>query len=194
VGAHLDHIPPINGQICNGADDNASGSAGVLEIAEAVARSPFQRSVLFILYTAEETGLYGSRHFVRFCPVPITDILVNINLDMIGRTDRVQAETRSHYALYSEQIDPEIINRIKAVNTDPVMWPLVYKELRTFPGGSDHVSFMERNIPAVFFFSGHHADLHRPTDDADKIEYDKMQKISQLIYRLVEDYANCKTN
>ena len=114
----------------------------------------------------------------------------NINLDMIGRTDRDQAETRSHYALYSEKICPEIINRIKAANTDPVMWPLVYQDLKKFPGRSDHIGFLERNIPAVFFFSGHHPDLHMPTDDADKIEYDKMQKISQLIYRMAEEFAN----
>ena len=93
VGAHLDHIS-IGEEVYNGADDNASGSAGVLEVAEAVVMSPPRRSVIFILYTAEELGLYGSRHFLNNCPVPIENIIVNINLDMIGRTDEKSRENR----------------------------------------------------------------------------------------------------
>ena len=85
VGAHLDHIGIINGEIYNGADDNASGSAALLEIAESVAMSPPRRPVVFVLYTGEEDGSNGSRLFTSNCPVPIEDVIVNINLDMLGR-------------------------------------------------------------------------------------------------------------
>jgi len=190
IGAHLDHVPPKNGQICNGADDNASGSVGVLEVAEAVAMSSPRRSVIFILYTAEELGLHGSRHFVHNFPFPLDRIKVNINLDMIGRTsDRVK-ETRSHNVVGSHEIHSEFKDLISVVNKRTNSWPLEFKKLTDFPGGSDHLSFLDKGIPAVFFFSGHHQDLHRPTDDPEKIEYDKMQKISQLVYELTMELAN----
>lgn len=189
VGAHLDHIAPQNGQICNGADDNASGSTGVLEIAEAVAMSPPRRSVIFILYTAEEIGLHGSRHFVNHCPVPLDDVLVNINLDMIGRTGK-GLENRAHNVVVPKDFYSEFKDIIETVNERSVRWPLVFKKYHQIRGGSDHLSFHERGIPAVFFFSGHHEDLHRPSDDPEKIDYEKMQKVSQLIYELVMEFGN----
>jgi len=190
IGAHLDHVPPKNGQICNGADDNASGSVGVLEVAEAVAMNPPRRSVIFILYTAEELGLHGSRHFVYNFPFPIENIKVNINLDMIGRTSDRLKETRSHNVVGSHETYAEFKNLIHTVNKRTISWPLEFKKLKDFPGGSDHLNYLEKGIPAVFFFSGHHADLHRPTDDPEKIEYDKMQNISQLVYEITMELAN----
>jgi acetylornithine deacetylase/succinyl-diaminopimelate desuccinylase-like protein len=189
VGAHLDHVSPRNGQICNGADDNASGSTGVLEIAEAVAMNPPRRSVIFILYTAEEIGLHGSRHFVHHCPVPLDDVLVNINLDMIGRTGK-GLENRAHNVVVPKDTYAEFKDVIETVNERSVRWPLMFKTYQQIGGGSDHLSFHERGIPAVFFFSGHHEDLHRPSDDPEKIDYEKMQKICQLIYELVMEFGN----
>ena len=190
VGAHLDHVGPRSGEICNGADDNASGSAGVLEVAEAVAMNPPKRSVVFVLYTAEERGLHGSRQFLDEWPFPKENILVNINLDMIGRTDKDNEKTRAHYAVGWERIPSNLKEIIESVNEKTVQWPLVFKKGNEIRGGSDHMAFQERGIPAFFFFSGMHEDLHKPTDDADKIEYDKMQKISQLVYELTMALAN----
>lgn len=83
VGAHLDHVGKSGGEVRNGADDNASGSIGVMEIAEAVAMAPLKRSVLFVLYTGEEKGLFGSRYFVEYPPVALDRIVANINIEMI---------------------------------------------------------------------------------------------------------------
>lgn len=190
VGAHLDHIPPAQGQICNGADDNASGSAGVIEIAEAVALDPPRRSVVFVLYTGEEIGLVGSNHFLNHSPIPTDRIIANINLDMIGRTDPDHARDRAHYVVSINGAEDPLCRLIGDVNGRTINWPLVFTSQQNLPGGSDHLSYEARGIPAVFFFSGHHRDLHRPTDDPDKIEYDKMQKISQLVYEVVMEIAD----
>jgi len=190
VGAHLDHIGIRNGQICNGADDNASGCAGALEIAEAVVMNPPRRSVIFIFYTAEELGLIGSRHFVNNCPVPVDKIIANINLDMIGRTEARLKETRSHYVVDSKSISQELGEIIETVNNQTVNWPLTFIKQAAISGRSDHISFQQKGIPSAFFYSGRQPDIHRPTDDPDKIEYDKMEKISQLVYEIVMKLGN----
>ncbi len=190
VGAHLDHLAPAAGQIMNGADDNASGSAGVLEIAEAVAAKPLRRSVYFCLWTAEESGLLGSRHFLAAPPVPLDDIIVNLNLDMIGRSDPGAAKTRTHYVVGSAKITPELKAAIIAVNAKTVKWPLDFESKEGAMPGSDHYSFHQNRIPGAFWFSGEHADLHLPGDDAEKIDFEKMQRISQLVYLVTADLGN----
>jgi hypothetical protein len=190
VGAHLDHVPPLRGQVRNGADDNASGCCGILEIAEAVAMNPPRRSVVFITYTAEEVGLFGSQHFVTDCPVPLEKVVVNINLDMIGRSDERSEGNRSHYVIGAERTDPRLREIISAVNARTVNWPLDFEGANHAFGGSDHVRFHGKGIPVAFFFSGEHKDLHRPTDDPENIDFEKMQKISQLVYEVVMELSN----
>jgi hypothetical protein len=191
VGAHLDHVSPRNGEICNGADDNASGSVGVIEVAEAIAMNPPKRSVIFILYAGEEMGLRGSRYFLENPPVPLKKIVANINLDMIGRTGRgLDADKKEIYLRYSSEVSPEFKDFVKKVNKMTIKYPLVYVEDSKSPGGSDHQSFLRKEIPAIMFFSGLHNDLHQPGDDADKIQYDKVQKISQLVYELTRELGN----
>jgi len=189
VTAHLDHLEPRNGEVMNGADDNASGCAGVIEIAEALAMAPPRRSVVFALFTKEEGGGIGSRHFVSECPVPIDDVVVNLNLDMIGRTDAESESDRSHYALNSETENPEMTDIIRAVNARTINWPLKYN-MASGGYGSDDTMFRMEGIPAVFFFSGPHGDYHQSTDDPHLIEYDKAQKISQLVYELALEFGN----
>ena len=99
VGAHLDHVEPVMGQVCNGADDNASGSSAIIEIAEAFAMNPCRRSIIFIAYTAEEMGLRGSEYFVKSNTVPLNKIKFNLNMDMIGRSDPANEESRAHYVV-----------------------------------------------------------------------------------------------
>jgi len=194
VGAHLDHVGPRGGKVCNGADDNASGSVGVIEVAEAIAMSPPKRSVIFILYAGEEMGLQGSRYFLENPPVPIDKIVANINLDMIGRTGNgLDAETKEHFLRYSSKVSPKFKDFVKKVNRKTIKQPLIYAEDGTSPGGvggSDHMSFLRKDIPAIMFFSGVHKDLHQPGDDPEKIEYDKMQKISQLVFELAYELGN----
>ncbi len=190
VGAHLDHVKAVNGQICNGADDNASGSAGVMEIAEAVAMSPCRRSVVFVTFTAEEMGLLGSRYFVSSGAFPKEQLKFNINLDMIGRSDPANEESRGHYLITSKKY----INKLKSFITDIdkgiTDFPLIYFDDHDSPGGSDHKSFISEGIPGFFFFSGAHKDLHMPGDDPDKIDYPKAESISRLAYMMTVRLAN----
>lgn len=190
VGAHLDHVPGPNGMINNGADDNASGSIGVLEVAEAFRYTPSKRSVIFILYAGEELGLLGSAHFLEHSPVPVENIVFNINLDMIGRSAGDNIKTRAHNVVIHDQFFPKVKAFVSEVNENSVKWPLNYSTGLDIGGDSDHSSYNNKGIPHVFFYSGHHKDLHRPTDDAEKIDYEKMQKISQLVYFLTYKLAN----
>jgi len=190
VGAHLDHVALPTGQVANGADDNASGSAGVLEIAEAVALDPPRRSVVFIAYTAEEMGLQGSHYFVNAGPLALEDIKFNVNLDMIGRTTEKNKETRSHYVLGASQYEARMVPFISKINEASIQWPLIFDFHHIHSGSSDHASYSDQGIPSFFFFSGDHRDLHTSGDDPEKIEYDKAESISRLAYLIVMELAN----
>ncbi len=190
VGAHLDHVAYPDGQVANGADDNASGSAGVMEIAEAVAQDPPRRSVVFIAYTAEEMGLQGSHFFVNAGPLAPEDMKFNVNLDMIGRTTAENKETRSHFVLGDSKYASKMVPFISEINEASIQYPLIYDFNHRFSGSSDHASYSKAGIPSFFFFSGDHEDLHTPGDDADKIEYDKTVKLSKLAYLITMKLAN----
>jgi hypothetical protein len=190
VTAHLDHVKPLNDQVCNGADDNASGSSGVMEIAEAIAMNPCKRSVLFITFTAEEMGLIGSRHFVTSRAYPTEQIKFNLNMDMIGRSDAENAESRAHYVLTDKKYVKGIEKLITQLNDGVTDFPLIFDDQEDLPGGSDHQSFMDAGVPAFFFFSGMHADLHQPGDDPEKIDYDKAESICRLGYLITTKLAN----
>ncbi len=190
VGAHLDHVKPVMGQVCNGADDNASGTSGVIEIAEAVAASPCRRPVLFIAYTAEEMGLLGSRYFVNSEVVPKDQIMFNLNMDMIGRSTGENEKTRAHYVVTHKKYVKELELFINDVNDGITDFPLIIENDEDSPGGSDHQSYISEGIPAFFFFSGIHADLHQPGDDPEKIDYAKVESIARLAYLITDKLAN----
>jgi hypothetical protein len=193
LGAHLDHVAPDTmKRIRNGADDNASGSIGVMEVAEAMAMSPGKRPVIFILYGAEEAGLLGSSYFVKHPPVELKQIKANINLDMIGRSDYRNRETRAHYVVGSERLNSGLRKLIEKVNSDTVKWPLDFKNAENMIGNSDHKNFLDKGIPVAFFFSGVHKDLHRYSDDAEKIDYDKMQNICKLVFHVMKELTDMK--
>ena len=178
------------GQVANGADDNASGTAGVMEIAEAMAKNPPRRSVIFIAYTAEEMGLLGSHYFVNAGPVPKEEIKFNVNLDMIGRSGPGNEETRSHYVVTDQDHLAAIEKFISVINDETIKYPLIFDNGSSITGSSDHASYLDVGIPAFFFFSGKHADLHTPGDDADKIDYNKAMEISRLAFLVAEKLAN----
>lgn len=190
VGAHLDHVRPSNGEVCNGADDNASGSSGVIEIAEATALNPGKRTVIFTTWTAEEMGLLGSRFFVESGVFPKDQLKFNINLDMIGRSSPENSETRAHYVVSHQKYLDKLKTWIDGLNAGITDFPLLFENDQDSPGGSDHQSFIGADIPAFFFFSGVHPDLHRPGDDPEKIDYRKAESICRLSYLLVDDLAN----
>jgi hypothetical protein len=194
VGAHLDHLGTQAGEVYNGADDNASGSAALLEIAESVAVSPPRRPVLFILYTGEEDGSYGSRFFTENCPVPIKDVMVNINLDMLGRKSDIKNTNAMIEAFGPAQAFPQLRNVLVDVNNRTEKIPLFLdhdpKDVKRFFYTGDHQCWYECGIPFVHFCDFGTRDVHKPTDDADKIDFSQVRSVSRLVYHLVMELGN----
>ncbi len=193
VTAHLDHVGIRDGQIFNGADDNASGSAVVLEAAEAAALAPAKRSIIFVLLTAEEKGLLGSMYFADNPPVPIEDIVLNINLDMVGRNSPNWPE--SLLAMGSENRRPELLALIRDVNSHvgaTLDWRLnegsdPYAHVQR----SDQLAFMQKGIPAILITRGFMGpDYHQPSDDPETINYPKVLQAARLAYALALEAGN----
>jgi aminopeptidase YwaD len=184
IGAHYDHIgfgevgslAPEPGGTHHGADDNASGTAGLLELARTLAadRAQLQRSILFIAFSGEEEGLIGSAHFVRNPTVPLEKVVAMLNLDMIGRM------TNDRLSVSGIGSSPQWEEMVKAANSDGLSLNLG----QSATGGSDHTSFFLRNIPVLFFFTGMHPDYHRPSDTWDKINYEGQAKVVRMVYRV----------
>lgn len=190
VGGHLDHVAPQKGETCNGADDNASGSAGVIEIAEAIALNPCKRTIVFVTYTGEEMGLLGSSYFLNSGIIPKEQIKFNLNMDMIGRTGRGNETTRAHYVVTDKKYLSALTAFIREINNGITDFPILFDDDEHSPGGSDHMTFMKEGIPAFFFFSGLHEDLHKPGDDPGKIDYPKAASICKLGYLIVQQLGN----
>jgi hypothetical protein len=190
VGAHLDHVGTDGSIIFNGADDDASGCVAVMEAAEAVALNPPKRSVIFILYTGEELGFMGSQHFVLYPPVPLKNIVVNINLDMVGRPD---GEAKDLAVMAGGKGDSDLKDIISALNDQNTRISLDYDYDKYFLM-SDQVAFYLSDIPVVFFHTGDHEDVHKDTDDAEKIDYDFLRKAAQLTYFSIKELANRERN
>ncbi len=213
ITAHLDHVGIQNGEIYNGADDDGSGSVGILEIAEAFSLAikdgyPPKRSILFLHVTAEENGLLGSEYYTDFDPiVPLNETMVCLNMDMIGRTESKRKESEPDNYIYiigSKMLSDDLHNINKKANEDYVNLDLDYRyndpSSLVFESGryiennyyyrSDHYHFAKNNIPSIFFFSGVHEDYHMPTDTAEKILYEIYEKRIKLIFHTAWDLAN----
>ena len=170
IGAHRDHIGigaygsrarRQRGEIHNGADDNATGSVGVIEIVRALSEAGYhpKRSILFMLFDAEEMGLIGSRWWVANPTVPLKQVVAMINMDMIGRVrdDKCQVMGSNTSRAWETALK-------KATARSPLEWRIMPSGF----GGSDHLPFMMAKIPAIFFHSGLHPDYHTPQDDPEK--------------------------
>jgi hypothetical protein len=168
-GAHLDHLgrsaasaldPEAKDAIRNGADDNASGSAAVLELARLIKARPLRRSVLFVNFSGEELGLLGSQYFVDNSPVPVDSIVAMLNFDMVGRMRDndlmvLGATTAREWTTIIDSANVRVGLRVRAFGDGF--------------GASDHSSFFAKNMPVLHFFTNTHGDYHRATDDADKV-------------------------
>ena len=185
IGAHFDHLGyggPHSGsldmnsrEIHNGADDNASGVAGMLELASKLSlnRDKLNRSIIFVGFNAEEQGILGSKYFVENFPSSKQNIITMINMDMIGRMKNLSLN-------------------VSGTGTSPVFDNLLDKtaskhflNIKKSPGGygpSDHSSFYSNDIPVLFFFTGAHSDYHKPSDDWVKINFSGQKKIIDMIY------------
>jgi hypothetical protein len=182
--AHMDHVgitPGLPDSINNGADDNASGTTGVIELAEAFSRPGARpkRSIIFLTVSGEEKGLWGSRWFSEHPAVPLKQLVADINIDMIGRNwaDTIVAIGKEHSDLGAT------LERVNAAHPELRMvaiddrWP----EER-FYFRSDHYNFARKGVPAIFFFNGVHEDYHRVTDSPEKINSEKESRILRLLY------------
>jgi hypothetical protein len=192
--AHLDHVgvgsPDATGDsIHNGADDDASGSAVILELAEAFASLPLapRRSVTFLWVSGEEKGLWGSGYFTQHPHVPIDRIVANLNADMVGRnwTDTIVAIGKEHSDL-GRTLDAvnEAHSELGITAIDDI-WPE-----ENFYSRSDHFNFARRGVPVLFFFNGTHDDYHRPSDELEKIDTEKAARIGRLMFYLGLQIAN----
>lgn len=194
VGAHYDHVGYGNsgnsrgpfGYVHNGADDNASGTAVLLEIARGLAarRTELKRSILIAFWDAEESGLHGATHWRRNPTLPRQDARVNINLDMVGRLrqDRVRVMGWRSAGGFREAL---------CRANDRASLLLDFQQ--TVTADSDHWPFYSGRVPALSFDTDKHDDYHRPSDDADKIEYDGMRRIGELAFELLMGYATAES-
>ena len=191
--AHMDHVGVRSGMtgdsIWNGADDDASGTAAVIELAEAFSRPGARprRSVMFITVSGEEKGLWGSQYFAENPTVPLAQIVANINIDMIGRNwkDTIVAIGKEHSDLGAT------LERVNAAHPELGMtaiddqWPR-----ENFYFRSDHFNFARKGAPILFFFNGVHPDYHQPSDEPDKIDAEKEARIVKLLFYLGQEIAN----
>lgn len=190
VGAHYDHVGYGNransfgpfGYVHNGADDNASGVAGVLEVLDALLTLPERpkRSVLFALWDGEEKGLLGSKHWVSTPTIPLEDVVFAFNVDMIGRL-------RKHLEVYGSRSVLGLRRRLAETNSHTNL-PLDFSwEMKS---NSDHYPFYSARIPVLMFHTGLHDDYHRPSDDAHLLNTDGMQGVARFMFNALYEIAN----
>lgn len=187
IGAHYDHLGynEYGGslyrgeekQIHNGADDNASGVAVMLNLASKLKNGNKNNNYLFMSFSGEEMGLLGSNYFVKNATIPTDSINYMLNMDMVGRL-----KADSTLAVYGTGTSP-IFKQI--INSHNDKFKLIEKESGVGP--SDHTSFYLNDVPVLHFFTGQHEDYHKPSDDYDKLNYEGMETISNYIYDIITD-------
>jgi Zn-dependent M28 family amino/carboxypeptidase len=215
IGAHYDHIGMAgSGQcqaigtdnICNGADDDGSGTTAVLGMAEALAHAKQRpkRSILFVWHCGEEKGLWGSRYFTDYPTVPLDQVVTQLNIDMIGRSKKAgDANPRNEslsgpndiYVIGSTMMSTELGKLSQDVNGSylKIGYDVKYddpKDPNRFFFRSDHYNYARKGIPIIFFFDGVHEDYHRAGDEPQKIDYDKMERVTRTIYMTLWEVAS----
>jgi hypothetical protein len=200
VCGHYDHVGEnYRGQINYGADDNASGTGAVLELAKQFAQAKkdgiqFKRSILFLTVSAEEKGLYGSQAFVDNPPIPLKNVNLVINLDMIGR-NRENDDKYNNTVFVAAWEGGKKYKRITKkenknnTNLKVDFTPGLYHKM-VWRYSSDHYPFVQKDVPALVFFTGLHPDYHTPRDTPDLINYDKYHRIVQLVFETTWEVVN----
>lgn len=206
VGAHYDHDGEYEGQIWPGADDNASGTSGVLELAEAFGNGSMvpARSILLCAFAGEEKGEIGSQHYTDNPVIPINRTVAMLQMDMIGRNEehpanrvlRLERETSAQNSnsvnLIGSIFSPDLRRIMEDANRQ-IGLDLKFRYDDTPENllrRSDQWAFLQKGVPALFIHTGEHPDYHEPGDTADKINYPKMEKIVRLMFLAVESIAN----
>lgn len=191
VGAHYDHLGTKPEGIYHGADDNATGVAALLTIARAFEVNSVRpkRSIYFVFFAAEEKGVVGSKFLTTHLPVQKDRIAAMLNLDELGRDNMDREENAAMAIAFSSGQAPELKKIVQDSNSRIGLDMKYYPTLR-FLTNSDHSLFHDMDIPVIFFFSGFHGDYHQTTDTAEKINYAKLEKLTQLIYLTIWEIAS----
>ncbi len=186
IGAHYDHLG-MGGEgslyregnaVHNGADDNASGVAVLLDLANQLSQKDLNNNYLFIAFSGEEKGLYGSSYWVKNPTIDIEKVSYMINMDMVGRLN-----AENTLAVHGVGTSPVFKQTLFANNDQG----LSIAEFESGVGPSDHTSFYVADIPVLHFFTGQHEDYHKPSDDSEKLNYEGMDRISNYILNIVND-------
>ena len=184
IGAHYDHLgygeegslADSAGQIHNGADDNASGVAAMLGLAKKLKKENLSTNVLFIAFTGEEKGLWGSNFFIKNSPIPAEEMAYMVNMDMVGRLD-----SNRRLAIYGIGTSPLFKPALDKCNT----FNFQSKFDSSGVGPSDHTSFYLEDVPVLHFFTGQHKDYHKPTDDTEFINFEGIEIVADYIESIV---------
>lgn len=177
IGAHLDHLGTKRGRIYNGADDNASGSAMVLELSRRFMAQPPEATLVFIWFTGEEDGFYGSTYYIKHPVLPLARHRFMLNMDMVGHLAKPQ------------KCMPPVDGVLRDLYTK---YPFAQAITLRRDSGSDQVPFADAGIPVVFLHTGLHRRYHEPTDDAETLDYDGMEQIADYAEDLIRQLAGKK--
>lgn len=203
VGSHLDHLGrSATGEIFNGADDDGSGSTGLLAVARAFAKNGTRpkRTMVFIAMCGEEMGLLGSGYYVENPIFPIEKTVAEFQMDMIGRNEehhpsenptneKAEENVNTLHLIGSKKLSTQLHDIIEATNTAHVGFVFEYDQEGVYYR-SDHYNFAKKGIPISFYFSGFHPDYHRATDDVEKIDFSKVSRTAKLVYLSAYEVAD----
>jgi hypothetical protein len=198
VGSHLDHLGYSDRGIRFGADDNGSGCTANMLLARAIIRNPVKpkRTVVFVFYDHEETGLYGSLYYVNKPPIPISNTVACFNMDMVGRNENRGPEIAENnvnvvYPGIVQLNSPDFYDLMAKANQFVNLRLKPDREDRTFR--TDTGNYVRKGVPTIKVFTGEHEDYHQPGDTVDKINWEKMTNIAKWVYLGVEDLASTST-
>lgn len=203
ITGHYDHLGKRDSVIYFGADDDGSGTASVLELAETFARAKKKglgcsRSIVFMTVSGEEEGLWGSEYYAAHPVFPLNKTSVDLNIDMVGRIDperKYGDSTNYVYTIGEDKLSSDLLPVSDSINSKYAHMELDRKyndpkDPNRFYYRSDHYNFAKNGVPVIFYFNGTHADYHRPTDTVDKINFDLMAKRVKLVFYTAYDMAN----
>jgi len=201
ITAHYDHLGMEGSKIFNGADDDGSGTAAVIELAKTFEKAKKEgfgprRSMLFMTVAGEEKGLLGSSYYVQNPVFPLKNTVCDLNIDMIGRVDPKHENNPDYiYLIGSDKLSSQLHSISENANKTYSNLELDYtyndeKDRNRFYYRSDHYNFAKNGIPVIFYFNGVHADYHKETDEVEKINFDKMEKITRLVFFTAWELVN----
>lgn len=205
IGSHLDHIGARGERINNGADDDGSGTTGVIAVSRAFAKNPVKprRSVLFMCFAGEERGMIGSGYYADNPIFPNQEMVVELQMDMIGRneefvnrrtgevTEKASDNVNTLHLIGSQKLSEAVHNVCLAMNQDHVGFEFEYDEEDVFYR-SDHVKFAQKDIPVAFFFTGFHPQYHQPDDTVDRINFPKLARVAKLVYAIAFEIGDAE--